>query len=322
MEGGAMRQRRVSRSILFTLPALLALGTGAAASVDQKLLPLIPPDATIVAQVTYGTEPTFLVLTRNNTADLMDLQSISGVDTTRTIARTIFVGARSGQGLISEHSLLASGQFDTGHIFKAAIENGAKETEYMGIPILTIRPLDRDKSISRDLRWLAFIDSQIALFGTIAMVHEELDRYLAGSPEDAILMGKLSRLRSTDQSWCVLTPTVYNKEIVRRTLATFDPVLGQPDHDDDGLILGIHFGKRIEIEYEIVPNSIDADAQLKTRPEDSQTMQSDASPLASHFFRTNSTTLHNVIRFSKKQYDAFIAQERAREQARGSGRSN
>jgi len=308
-----MRQLRASRSISFTLPAFLALATGAAASVAQRLLPLIPPDAAIVAQVTYGTEPTFLVLTRNNKADLMDLQSISGVDPTRTIARTIFVVARSSQGLISEHSLLASGHFDSGHIFKAALENGATETEYLGIPILIIRPLDRDKNISGDLRWLAFIDSQIALFGTIAMVQEELDRYLARSPEDMPLMGKLSHLHEADQSWCVLTPTVFNREIVRRTLATLDPTVGQPDHDDDGLILGIHFGKRIEIEYETVPGSIDAEAQPKTRPEVWQAPHPDVPPPASHFFPDNGATLHNVIRFSKKQYEEFIAQERARE---------
>ena len=160
----------------------------------------------------------YLVLTRNNAADLMDLQSISGVDPTRTIARTVFVATRGSQGLISEHSLLASGRFDPRHIFKAAMENGAIKTEYAGIPVLIVRPLDRDKGISRDLRWLAFIDSQIAIFGTIAMVQEELSRYLARSPADLSLMGKLSRLRSTDKSWCVLTSAVYNREIARSFL--------------------------------------------------------------------------------------------------------
>lgn len=317
-----MRQRRVSRSILITLSALLALATGVAASVDHKLLPLIPSGAAIVAEATFGAQHTFLVLTRCNTTDLADFQSISGVDPARTIGRTIFVVARNSQGHVSEHTLLASGSFDAPHIFRAAIENGATKTEYLGIPILIVRPLDRDKGISRDLRWLAFINSQIAVFGTIPMVQEQLRRYLAGSPADLSLMLKLSHLHLADQSWCVLTPTIYNREIVRRTLATLDPALGQPDRDDDGLILGIHFGKRIEIEYEMVTNSTDADAQLKIRPEDSQTMQSDTSPLEWHFFPTNSTTLHKVIRFSKKQYDALIAQEQAREQARAARRSN
>jgi hypothetical protein len=192
--------------------------------VDPGLLSLVPPGAAIVAEVTYGPEPTFLVRTRNNKADLMDLQSISGVDPTRTIGRTIFVAVRGSQRLISEHSLLAGGGFDSRGIFKAALENGATLTEYLGIPVLIVRPLDRGKGISRDLRWLAFIDSRIAVFGIIPMVREELSRYRERSPVDSSLIDKLSHLHSEDQSWCVLTPTVHTRTIVRRRcLAVWRP---------------------------------------------------------------------------------------------------
>jgi hypothetical protein len=289
---------------------------------DAGLLSLVPLGAAIVAEVTYGTEPTYLVLTRNNTADLMDLQSISGVDPTRTIGRTIFVAARDSQGLISEHSLLASGHFDARHIFKAAMENGATKTEYLGILVLIVPPLGRDKGISDDIRWLAFIDSQIAVFGTIPMVREEIRRYLARSPADLSLMGTLSRLRSTDQSWCVLTPTIYNREIVRAALAALDPGLGQP-HAEDGLILGFHFGRRIEIEYESIPGSRDSEeSQPDTQPGFSQAPAREALQPASHFVSNSDAPLPKVIRLSKKQYDEFIAHEQARDHAIGVRRSN
>jgi hypothetical protein len=130
-----------------------------------------------------------------------------------------------------------------------------------------IPPLDRDKGISRHPRGLAFIDSQIAIFGTIAMVQEELNRYLARSPADSALMERISHLHSTDQSWCVLTPTIHNKEIVSRTLAGLDPTLLGSDHPNDGLILGIHFGRRVEIEYESVPDSGNPEeSQTQTQP--------------------------------------------------------
>jgi hypothetical protein len=147
------------------------------------------------------------------------------------------------------------------------------------------------------------------------MVQEELIRYLAGSPADLPLMLRLSHLRSTDQSWCVLSPTVFNREIVRRTLAALDPKIGQPDHVDGGLIMGIHFDKGVVIEYEIVPNSAHSEDRLQTEPRDSPTLQPDMSPLASHFFRTSSFNFHKVIRLSKRQYEQFIAQERALELA-------
>ena len=282
---------------------------------DAGLLSLVPLGAAIVAEVTYGTEPTYLVLTRNNTADLMDLQSISGVDPTRTIERTIFVAARDSQGLISEHSLLASGHFDARHIFKAAMENGATKTEYLGIPVLIVPPLGRDRGISRDLRWLAFIDLQIAVFGTAQMVQVELSRHLARSPADLSLMEKLSHLHSADQSWCVLTPTVYNREIVRRTLAAFDPKLDQPDQADDGLIMGIHFGRQVEIEYESIPDYRDSEESPPgTQPGFSPGPAPEAPQPASHFFSNSDSTLPRVIRLSKKRYHAFIAQQQAREQ--------
>jgi hypothetical protein len=163
------------------------------------------------------------VLTQNNHADLMDLQSIIGVDPTREIRRSIFVDASGTQGFLSDHSLLAGGHFDARHIFKSAQENGATENEYLGIPVLVIQPLERDKGISDDVRWLAVIDSQIAVFGSIPMVREELARYRARSPADLSLIWKLSHLRPADQSWCVLTAAVYR--LVRGRFAALDPLL-------------------------------------------------------------------------------------------------
>jgi len=314
---GSMKKTDILYAVVNGL-LLCVFGTASASpATNPTLLSLVPPGAVIVAEVTYGAQPSFLVLTRNNKADLLDLQSISGVDPTRTIARTVFVAARSRQGVISEHSLLASGHFDTRHIFKAAMENGATKTEYAGIPVLIVRPLDRNKGISRDLRWLAFIDSQMAIFGTITMVQEELSRYLARSPVDLQLLGTLSHLHSTDQSWCVLTPTIHNKEIVRRTLAALDPSLGQVDHGDDGLIMGIHCGRRVEIEYESVPDSgKPGESQPQTQPEFSQAATASAPTLASYFFSNNETIPHKVIRLSRKQYHEFIAREETREVTR------
>jgi len=319
-----MKESTLRYTLINGLAFLCMLGTASASppGADPGLLSLVPPGAAIVAQLTYGTEPTYLVLTRNNTADLMDLQSILGVDPTRSIERTIFVASRGSQDLISEHSLLARGHFDARYIFKAAMENGDAQGEYRGIPLLIIPPLDRDKGISSDIRWLAFIDSQIAVFGTAPMVREELSRYLSRTPVDLSLMEKLARLRSTDQSWCVLTPTVHNREIVRRTLAALDPGLGRPDHANDGLILGIHFGRRVEIEYESVPDSGNAEDQLQTQPEVAHTLQPVASPRASYLFSNSDTIPHKVIRLSQKRYDEFIAQEQARELTRAEQRSS
>jgi hypothetical protein len=281
--------------------------------VDPGLLSLVPPGASIVAGKAQGREASYLVLTPNNATDLTDFQSISGVDPTREIWRTVMVAASGREGFLSEHSLVAIGHFDSRHIFKSAEENGATESKHLGVTVLIVPPLERDKGISDDLRWLAFIDSQIAVFGTIPMVKEELSRYRAHSPVDLSLMQRLSPLRSTDQSWCVINSAVYRIESVRRTLAALDPNLGQPDHANDGLILGFHFGRHVEIEYEAIPDSGSSEEnQPQTQSGFPQEPPSEAPPPASYFFSSNHAILPRVIRFSHRQYDAFVAQEETR----------
>jgi hypothetical protein len=303
-------------NLVFGIFQALVLGVFGAASpsppgADPTLLSLVPPSAAVVAEVTYGVQPTFLVLTRKNKADLLDFQAISGVDPGRMIERTIFVADRGGQGLISQHSLLAIGRFDPNHIFKAAVENGAIPTEYRGIRVLLVPPLRRDKAASRDVHWLAFIGSQFALFGTIPMVQEELSRYLARSPADLALLSRLSRLRLRDQSWCVLTPTAYNREIIRRTLGALDPSHGQPDDANEGLILGFHFGKRVEIEYGSISEFGNSEESQAEAP--AGTLVGAASGSLAPYtypFRNADTTFYKVIKLSHKQYDEFISQRR------------
>ncbi len=285
----------------------------ASPAADPRLLSLVPPGAAIVARIAQGTPSSYLVLTPNNTTDLMDFLSISGVDPTREIWGTTLVAASGSDGFLSEHSLVASGHFDPRHIFRAAEDNGATEGEYRGIPVLIVPPLERDKGISLDLRWLAFIDQQIAVFGTISMVQEELSRYMARSPADVSLMSSLSHLRSTDQSWCVLMPTIDNKEIVHRALAALDPSLKQADHANDGLILGIHFGRRVEIEYESVSDSGNSEeSQPQTQPGFSWAPRREAPRPHRNSFSNRDTTFHKVVRLSQREYDEFIAQEETR----------
>jgi hypothetical protein len=273
---------------------------------NPRLLQLVPPGAEIVAGFIPGQPISHLVVTRNNTADLLDFGSFAGVDPTRTVGAVILIAASGSRGFLSEHSLVASGRFEARHIFKAAKENGATESEYLGIPVLIVPPLDRDKGISEDVRWFAVIDSQIAVFGTIPMVREELSRSLARIQADPSLTRDLSRLRSDDQSWCVLSSALHSTEATRRWLTMVDPAPGHADFGHDKVIMGIHFGKQIEIEFEVV-----ADSQYQAQPEAKQTPQPDLASVASHFVNNSDSTLHKVIRLSKKQYDQWTAREQA-----------
>jgi hypothetical protein len=281
---------------------------------DPRLLSLVPPGVEIVAAFTAGLPLSHLVATRNNTTDLMDFESFAGVDPDRMIRAVILIAASGSRGFVSEHSLVASGRFDSRHIFKAAKENGATEADYLGVPVLIIPPLDRDKGISEDVRWFTVIDSQIAMFGTIPMVREELNRSLARSQPDPSLTRDLSRLRSADQSWCVLSSSLNTTDVARRWLATLEPARGQAGFVKDGVVMGIHFGKQIEIEFENVPDSAITEAQLQAQPDASQTTRPGTPALTSQFVPNNDISLHKVIMLSKKQYDQWTAREQAWEQ--------
>jgi hypothetical protein len=82
------------------------------------------------------------------------------------------------------------------------------------------------------VRWLAVIDSTVALFGTISSVQQELDRHLAGSAVDPSLMQKLVRLRRDDATWSVLGTVKCNDE-VKRVLGSLNPILANLVHEGD-----------------------------------------------------------------------------------------
>ena len=43
------------------------------------------------------------------------------------------------------------------------------------------QPFERELGTFKDVRWLAMIDSKVALFRTISSAQQELDRHLAAS---------------------------------------------------------------------------------------------------------------------------------------------
>ena len=222
-----MRRLRGNR----TLAMLLFLPISAAvtwASPDPSLLSLVPPGTQIVAgmtnQVPRGQPDGFLLVSQSNAVDRSDFLSLVGVDDSRIIHQIIFAAGGADPSTLGEHSLLVSGHFDQTRIFKAALDNGASVSEFSGIRVLVQQPLAREVGTFKDVRWLAVIDSTVALFGTISSVQQELARHLAGSAVDPSLMQKLARLRREDATWSVLGAVKPNDQI-KHVLGSLDPTL-------------------------------------------------------------------------------------------------
>jgi hypothetical protein len=305
-----MRQLHLSNALLIALFPFLAVTITSAVTPDPGLLSLVPPGAQMIAGMSAPSVPnhpaSYLLVTPNNTADFLDFISLSGVDDSRIYHQIILVAAADERGILAEHSLLASGHFDQARIFKAAVQNGASLSEFKGIPVLVLQPLERNRGISNEVRWLAVIESNVAVFGTIASVQQELDRHLDHSVVDLSLRQRLARLRRDDETWCVLAAFVHNYE-TRRALGSLDARLADPAHDGDAYQFGIHYGRRVEFEYEITAaSSASAQAIANSLP------QPLAGPANGSSLLANGNTVRGVVKVSMTRYNEWLAEVSAR----------
>lgn len=232
-----MRRFSGRRSILFAF--LVCLAVPISSATDHQLLSLVPPAAQIVARISAttsaGNTDNFVVITHNNRIDLSDFYALSGADSNRSIHEVIFAPADSA-GHLNEHSLLASGNFDRERIYKSAVDNGSTTTRYRGVPVLLVEPFARKHSEFNEPRWLAIPEPAVLLFGSIASVKQELDRYLDRSSADLNLVVRLSRLRPDDATWTVLSPPAWSTEI-RSALAVINSELAAGLKDGDAFQL-------------------------------------------------------------------------------------
>ena len=238
---------------------LISVEMSLAANPDPKLLSLVPPGAQIVAGITIrparGQPDGFLLVSLKNLVDRSDFISLAGVDDSMIIDQMVFAAGGSDPSKLGEHSLLMSGHFDQTRIFKSAVENGASVSEFRGFQVSVQQPFERELGKFKDVRWLAVIDSNVALFGTRVSVQQELERRLAASAVDPSLVQKLARLRRDNATWSVLHKCVSNEE-VEQLLGSLDPILVNLVHVADSFQFGVRYGRKVEVEYEVtVPSS-------------------------------------------------------------------
>jgi hypothetical protein len=304
-------------AIALSLPLLLSAAAHAA-TVDAKLLSLVPPGAQVVAGMSVHPDRTssFILITHNNGVDLDDFYALSGADSSHVIQQVIFVAALDVTGRPAEHSLLVSGHFDPARIFRAAMDNGASATNYAGIRVLVVQPFARERRDFHDVRWLAALDSNVILFGSIISVQQELDRHLAGSRADPSLLGKLARMRHDDQTWCVLSAPAWNTEM-RDALAVVHPQLAERLKDGDSFQFGIRYGRQVEFEYEITTGSASATHAISTSLTRSLTGLAIGSPLLpSPDLTADDSTVRGVIKVSTTRYNVWLAEVSARGRVR------
>lgn len=311
-----MRRFPCIKLFLIALISLFVSPLNSATTHDQKLLSLVPPGAQVVAGISATSRPdppdNFLLVTHYNIVDLQDFFALIGADSSRIVRQIVFVAIADDKGRLNEHSLLASGHFDQSRIYKSATNTGAELANYRGIPILSIKPFAREQGDLDDVRWLAVLDSNVLLFGTITNVHQELDRHLAASTADPSIVQRLNRLRSEDETWCLVAAPVHSEEI-RSVLGRLHPALATLIENGGTFQFGIRYARQVEFEYEVASASTAAARTIS----DSLTQSLAGSGKGSSLLRGpdltgGDNTVHGVIKVSMSRYNAWLAEFSAR----------
>src|SRR5262249_6604721 len=138
----------------------------------------------------------------------------------------------------------------------------ASTQEYRGIPVMVVLPFGREQEYFTDTRWLAILESKIAVFGTENSVRLELDRYLGQSEAEAALVEKLKHLNKSDNTWSVVGAPMPGRHL-RGIFGLLDPGLGAALESGGVFEFGIAFGNRdVTLHYELAPAAVPASAEV------------------------------------------------------------
>ncbi|WP_348262479.1 hypothetical protein P8935_22105 [Telmatobacter sp. DSM 110680] len=304
---------RKAKAILLLSLLSTSSAVACASSPDQRLLSLVPPESKIIASMVRpaGEDKlsSFLLFTESNRLDLQDFFAVSGTDTTRSIHQVVFTAGVGLKGILSEHSLLVSGHFNRDAIFRFVGGGKTEIDHYRGVAILVVPAFERERSALSESRWLAIMDSNAAIFGTAETVQRELDRYLANSRPDSLMMERLSRLGRNDDSWCLL-PAPKEGGVAQRVLEDLDSQLGSVVKAGRPLEYGIHFGRSIEI----TASSAAVETSGQRTPPD---LQIETSAAPSYFLSRSSDReayplKRTVVKVPRSRYEKWLEDLSAR----------
>ena len=305
-------QSATAKTRLLVLFYLSGVTVCSALQPDQQLVALVPPDSQLIAGM-HQIKPdrqasSLLLLTSGNSADLEDFFALTGSDASSVIHQVILTASAGHNGNLPEHSLVATGHFDQKRIFASA-KAGSSKRDYRGVLLLVISPFDRERNKLTEDRILVIVHSHLALFGTVASVTKEIDRYLDGVPPDSTILQRLGRLRDRDDSWCLIAAPALGPR-GSQAFETLDPTLGDMIRRSSAFQYGMRFGRQVELDYDFnvpaIPNPDRiSDPQIQAPVGEFINASSFSAPLSTA--TEDGANLRGVLRISRSRYDRWLA---------------
>jgi hypothetical protein len=129
------------------------------------------------------------------------------------------------------------------------------------------------------------------------------------APKLLLPMQRLARLRPDDATWSVLGMFKFDEEIAH-ALGSLDPVLANLVHAGTSFLFGVHYGRKIEVEYEgTVPTSESAHTLAHSPIESLVAGNLKGSSLLPHPDLTSERgSVRGVIKVATDRYAAWLAQ--------------
>ena len=260
-----MRALVVHTGYVFCSLLLLGSASALAMQADWSLLSLVPQKSDIVVEAAprqkAGQPRYFVLFTLANRIDYEDFLAVAAVDTALRIDRMIFTATNGATRETAEHSLIARGRFDGDHI-RRSISSNQGLVDYRGVPVCVVPPVGRESSYFRQVRLLAILGSDLALFGTPDSVRVEIDRLLDGAAVDTLITQNVGLLNHSGDSWYLVRSPAQRASFAQ-LLGTLDSKLGDIGQANE-LFFGLRYGKRVELEYataSVLPTRTEPDRQ-------------------------------------------------------------
>jgi hypothetical protein len=184
-----------------------ALTTLAAAATDPKLVSMLDPQTRVIAGLngTAVKASPFgqYLLSQSAKADLSHFVASTGFDPRTNLQQVLFGSA--GDANNSQRVLLVKGTFVPAQVLAFAVKKGATASSYHGISVAEFPAFQGKNGKPHPARWLAFLSSTRAAFGTPELVQHAIDRYVDNTAADAGIASRIAAASGKYDAWYVST---------------------------------------------------------------------------------------------------------------------
>jgi hypothetical protein len=193
------------RRIVLLLFASALFTTLAGAVTDARLVSLLDPQTRVIAGLNgTGVKASPFgqyLLSESAKTDLSHFIASTGFDPRTNLQQVLFGSA--GDANNSQRVLLVKGTFVPAQVLAFAVKKGATASSYRGVSVAEFPAFQAKNGKSHPARWLAFLSSRRAAFGTPVFVQHAIDRYVDNTAADAGVASRIASASGKYDAWYV-----------------------------------------------------------------------------------------------------------------------